>query len=84
MADPKRASGPVESSSSQAPDTQDAAQKRREHDYRAIPGGDPARATKALGMESLDRAVTPSTDLGQTRFEEMREEQAPPSRRGQH
>jgi hypothetical protein len=65
MAEPKaRPSSTTDYSASQAPDTQDAAHHTREHDHRAIPGGDPARATAALGMESLDlpRASTPPRD----------------------
>lgn len=66
-------------SSSQAPETQEAARKRREHDYRAIPGGDPSRATAALGMESLDRDTMPSTDYGLSR-DGMREQPPSPPR----
>jgi hypothetical protein len=83
MAEQHPRPNPTESSASQAPETQDAARTRPEQDHRAIPGGDPSRATAQLGMESVDRSVTPSTDPGQPRVEETRDRQAPPTRHGQ-
>jgi hypothetical protein len=55
MADPKPDSRPADYSSSQAPETQDAAHREREHDHRAIPGGHPSRSNLMVGMESVDQ-----------------------------
>jgi hypothetical protein len=55
MADPKHDSRPADYSSSQAPETQEAAHREREHDDRAIPGGDPTRSKLMVGMESVDQ-----------------------------
>ncbi len=64
MADPKPpAPNTTEYSGSQAPEVQESAQPR-EHDYRAIPGGHPSRATAALGMESLDLDENASANAG--------------------
>ncbi len=52
-----------EYSGSQAPEIQDSA-RSREHDYRAIPGGHPSRATAALGMESVDLDENASANAG--------------------
>ncbi len=82
MADPKpRPSNAADYSASQAPETQDSAHNSREHDSRAIPGGDPARARAMYGMESLDRGESDTDSLQTDR--ELREEHAPPSHRGE-
>ncbi len=58
-----RHNGSSEYSGSQAPEVQDSA-RSREHDYRAIPGGHPSRATAALGMESVDQDENASANAG--------------------
>ena len=64
MADPAtQHKSSSEYSGSQAPEVQDSA-RSREHDYRAIPGGHPSRATAALGMESVDLDENASENAG--------------------
>lgn len=59
MADHAKPASTTDYSASQAPETQDSARHEPEHDYRAIPGGDPARSTRAVGMESFDADAWP-------------------------
>ena len=74
MADPKaRESGSNDYSASKAPDIQESAHNSREHDYRAIPGGHPSRATAMYGMESLEREDIIDTNPGQTGSAESRQ-----------
>jgi hypothetical protein len=66
-----------------APETQEEAHGRRERDMRMIPGGGHDPATLAVGMESLDRGESVSTNLEQTDYRESREDDAAPRRHGQ-
>jgi hypothetical protein len=76
MADPKRDSRPADYSSSQAPETQEAERREREHDDRAIPGGDPSRSNLMVGMESVDQDERTARLAGHP----PRASQAPPVR----
>jgi hypothetical protein len=76
MADPKRDSRPADYSSSQAPETQEAERREREHDDRAIPGGDPSRSNLMVGMESVDQDERTARLAGHPR---ARASQAPPA-----
>jgi hypothetical protein len=77
MAEKARPSTTSDYSASQSAETQEGAQDR-EHDHRAIPGGDPARSTASLGMESLDKSTHVSTDAGPSDFTDSPGDQAPP------